>query len=92
MDAIVYIFGIKDDLYKTVSSSVDKLDKEEWSTAKKELIERGITEEQSEKLWSFVQLKDKPKVLLEKLNTNNVSISNQKGKTVLKKWPFYLNI
>ena len=83
LDAIVSISGIKDELYRTVCSSVDKLDKEEWDTVKKELIEKGITEEQSEKLWSFVQLKDKPKVLLEKLKANNDLISNKKGKEAL---------
>ena len=83
LDAIVNISGIKDELYKTVCSSVDKLDKEEWATVKKELLEKGITEEQSEKLWNFVQLKDKPKVLLEKLKSNNELLSNQKGKTAL---------
>ena len=83
LDAIVNISGIKDELYRTVCSSVDKLDKEEWDTVKKELIEKGITEEQSEKLWTFVQLKDKPKVLLEKLKTNNELISNKKGKEAL---------
>ena len=83
LDAIVNISGIKDELYRTVCSSVDKLDKEEWDTVKKELIEKGITEEQSEKLWTFVQLKDKPKVLLEKLKTNNDLISNKKGKEAL---------
>ncbi len=83
LDAIVNISGIKDDLYKTVCSSVDKLDKEEWDTVKKELLEKGITEDQSEKLWNFVQLKDKPKTLLEKLKLNNELLSNQKGKTAL---------
>jgi histidyl-tRNA synthetase len=84
LDAIVNLSGIKDDLYKTVCSSVDKLDKEEWATVKKELLEKGINEEQSDKLWSFVQLKDKPKVLLEKLKANNELQSNQKGKTALE--------
>ena len=83
LDAIVNISGIKDELYRAVCSSVDKLDKEEWDTVKKELIEKGITEEQSEKLWTFVQLKDKPKVLLEKLKANNELISNKKGKEAL---------
>ena len=83
LDAIVNISGIKDELYRTVCSSVDKLDKEEWDTVKKELIEKGITDEQSEKLWTFVQLKDKPKVLLEKLKANNELISNKKGKEAL---------
>ena len=83
LDAIVNLSGIKDDLYRAVCSSVDKLDKEEWETIKKELLEKGITEEQSEKLWSFVQLKDKPKVLLKKLKSNNELMSNKKGKEAL---------
>ena len=83
LDAIVNISGIKDDLYRTVCSSVDKLDKEEWATVKQELLEKGITEEQSEKLWNFVQLKDKPKVLLEKLKSNNELLANKKGKEAL---------
>ena len=83
LDAIVNLSGIRDDLYKAVCSSVDKLDKEEWETIKKELLEKGITEEQSEKLWSFVQLKDKPKVLLKKLKSNNELMSNKKGKEAL---------
>ena len=83
LDAIVNISGIKDYLYKTVCSSVDKLDKEEWATVKKELLEKGITEEQSAKLWTFVQLKDKPKVLLEKLKSNKELLDNKKGKEAL---------
>ena len=34
LDAIVNISNIKDDMYKTVCSSVDKLDKEEWADVK----------------------------------------------------------
>ena len=83
LDAIVNISGIKDELYRAVCSSVDKLDKEEWDTVKKKKKKKGITEEQSEKLWTFVQLKDKPKVLLEKLKANNELISNKKGKEAL---------
>ena len=84
LDAIVSLSGIKDELYRAVCSSVDKLDKEEWATVKKELLEKGITEEQSEKLWNFVQLKDKPKVLLEKLKNNNELLANKKGKEALE--------
>ena len=84
LDAIVNISNIKDDLYKTVCSSVDKLDKEEWSEVKKELLQKGITEEQCDKLWSFVQLKDKPKALYEKLIKNEEIMKNEKGKTAIE--------
>ena len=71
-------------MFKTVCSSVDKLDKEEWADVKKELIQKGVTEEQCDKLWTFVQLKDKPKVLLERLLKDEELINNQKGKTALE--------
>ena len=84
LDAIVNISNIKDDLFRTVCSSVDKLDKEDWNDVKKELVEKGITEEQCDKLWSFVQLKDKPKTLLEKLLQNEEIMKNEKGKTAIE--------
>ena len=84
LDAIINISNIKEDMFKTVCSSVDKLDKEEWADVKKELIQKGVTEEQSDKLWTYVQLKDKPKALLEKLLKDEELINNQKGKTALE--------
>ena len=83
LDAMVNISNIKEDMFKTVCSSVDKLDKEEWTEVKKELLEKGLTEEQCDKLWSFVQLKDKPRILYEQLLKNEEIINNQKGKTAL---------
>jgi histidyl-tRNA synthetase len=84
LDAIVNISNIKEDLYKTVCSSVDKLDKEEWSEVKKELLQKGINEEQCNKLWSFVQLKDKPRALYEQLLKNEEIMKNEKGKTAVE--------
>ena len=45
LDAIVIISNIKEELFKTVCSSVDKLDKEDWADVKKELLEKGINED-----------------------------------------------
>jgi len=71
LDSIVEISGISDDKYKAVCSSIDKLDKEPWDQVKTELIEvKDITEEQAGKLKEFVILKDRPKILLEKLIAN----------------------
>ena len=84
LDAIVIISNIKEDLFKTVCSSVDKLDKEDWADVKKELLEKGINEEQCDKLWTFVQLKDKPRALYEKLMKNEEILKNEKGKTAIE--------
>ena len=84
LDSIVEISGISNDKYKSVCSSIDKLDKEPWDKVEKELIEvKGITKEQAEKLKSFVNLKDKPKVLLDKLMEMKELIENEKGKKAL---------
>ena len=84
LDSIVEISGISNDKYKSVCSSIDKLDKEPWDKVEKELIEvKGITKEQTEKLKSFVNLKDKPKVLLDKLMQMKELIENEKGKKAL---------
>ena len=84
LDAYIQISGISEDKFKTVCSYIDKLDKEKWEDVKKELIDvKGVTEEQANKLNSFVVLKDKPKQLLEKLMTMNELIENEKGKKAL---------
>ena len=84
LDSIVEISGISNDKYKSVCSSIDKLDKEPWDKVEKELIEvKGVTKEQAEKLKSFVNLKDKPKVLLDKLMQMKELIENEKGKKAL---------
>ena len=84
LDSIVEISGISDDKYKAVCSSIDKLDKEPWDQVKTELIEvKDITEEQAGKLKEFVILKDRPKILLEKLMTIKELADNGKGKKAL---------
>lgn len=55
LDAIIQATGIPKDKYKTVCSSIDKLDKEEWKVVKEELIQKKISEEQAEKLWSLLK-------------------------------------
>ena len=84
LDSMVEICGIGDDKYKSVCSSIDKLDKEPWEAVRDELVKvKGITDEQADKLNTFVILKDKPKVLLEKLETIKEFLENEKGKKAL---------
>ena len=83
LDAMIQIAGINNDKFKLVCSSIDKLDKEEWKTVKAELITKGVTEEQCNKLYEYVQLKDEPQKLLEKLNTIEELTANADGKEAL---------
>ena len=83
LDSMIQICGIPKDKFKSVCSSVDKLDKEDWKVVKEELIQKEITEEQAEKLWSFAQMKDKPSILLEKLKANKEFQENEDAKQTL---------
>ncbi len=84
LDATVHLAGIPDEKFKIVCSSVDKLDKEPWEAVKKELLEKGLSEEQTDKLWEYVQLKDSPWNLLKKLKENANIIANEKAKESLE--------
>jgi histidyl-tRNA synthetase len=84
LDAMISLSDIPSDKFRTVCASVDKLDKETWETVKKELIEKGLDEVQCAKLWAFVQYKDVPSKLLEKLNTEWIFSKNDKGKEALE--------
>lgn len=77
LDGIFAIAGVPPEKFRTVSSSVDKLDKEEWKDVKKELVtEKGISPQIADKIWDFVQLKGQPKQLLQDITSQNLFVSN----------------
>jgi histidyl-tRNA synthetase len=84
LDAMIALSDISSDKFKTVCASVDKLDKEPWEAVKKELIEKGLNETQTDKLWTYVQLKDSPANLLEKLKNDSNLNNNKSGKEALE--------
>lgn len=84
LDATVSLAGIAEDKFKIVCSSVDKLDKEPWEAVKKELLEKGLDDTQTEKLWELVQMRDAPWALLKKLNENAKITENVKAKEALE--------
>ncbi|KAL0213409.1 hypothetical protein RCL1_007035 [Eukaryota sp. TZLM3-RCL] len=67
LDAMVASAGISEDKFKTVCSSIDKLDKHAWNVVAEELIkEKNIDPEHVEKLKTFVEMKnDNPLDLLQ---------------------------
>ena len=56
LDAMVELAGCEKRKFKSICSSIDKLDKEPWEKVKKELIsQKGLTEEMTDNLYKFVQ-------------------------------------
>jgi histidyl-tRNA synthetase len=65
LDAMIQLAGIPQDKFKTVCSSIDKLDKSPWKEVQQELIEKkGVTQEQCDRLHELVLLRGPPLELL----------------------------
>jgi histidyl-tRNA synthetase len=68
LDAMIELAGCEKRKFKTICSSIDKLDKEPWDKVRLELIQqKGLTTEMTDKLHRFVELRGKPWELLKKL-------------------------
>jgi histidyl-tRNA synthetase len=73
LGAMVELAGCEPSKFKTICSSIDKLDKTPWEEVCQELTEvKGLTAAQAEKLHQFTQLKGKPKDLLRFLQEKRV--------------------
>lgn len=61
LDAMVQLAGCEARKFKTICSSIDKLDKEPWEKVRYELIhQKGLTDEMCDKLEKFIVLQGKP--------------------------------
>jgi histidyl-tRNA synthetase len=62
---MVELAGCEKRKFKSICSSIDKLDKEPWEKVRNELIQqKGLTAEMCDKLYKFVVLQGKPWELL----------------------------
>eukprot|EP00040_Diaphanoeca_grandis_P011157 m.57136 g.57136 ORF g.57136 m.57136 type:complete len:509 (-) comp22337_c0_seq5:4105-5631(-) len=66
LDGMFAVCGVPDDKFRTICSAVDKLDKEEWSAVKCEMLEKGLDETSADKIGEYVKLAGKQD-LVEKL-------------------------
>lgn len=55
LDGIFEACGVPEADIRKVSSAIDKLDKSPWDAVKKEILEKGQSEETADKIWTFVQ-------------------------------------
>jgi len=55
LDAMIELAGCEKRKFKSICSSIDKLDKEPWEKVQLELIQqKGLTQEMTDKLYKFV--------------------------------------
>lgn len=81
LDAMIEIAGAPKSKFKTICSSIDKLDKETWEDVKRELIEdKGLSLEIVDKLGEFVTYKGNPLEMLEKIKTAKIFDASESGR------------
>ncbi|KAH7679380.1 Histidine-tRNA ligase/ATP phosphoribosyltransferase regulatory subunit protein [Dioscorea alata] len=70
LDGMLEICGIPSEKFRTVCSSIDKLDKQTFEHVKKELIEdKGLTSEIAERIGAFVKKRGPPLEILSELTS-----------------------
>lgn len=57
LDGVFEVCGVKPDMFRTICSSVDKLDKATWEEVRKEIVEeKGLDGESADKIGEFVRM------------------------------------
>ncbi|CAH9118762.1 unnamed protein product, partial [Cuscuta europaea] len=68
LDGMLAICGVPKEKFRTICSSIDKLDKQSFEQIKKEMVgEKGLSEETADKIGTFVKERGSPLELLQKL-------------------------
>lgn len=80
LDGMLEICGVPSDKFRTVCSSVDKLDKQSFDQVKKELVEeKGLTVETADKIGSFVKKRGPPLEILSDLKQDGSQFMENNG-------------
>ncbi|KAL3644492.1 hypothetical protein CASFOL_009672 [Castilleja foliolosa] len=68
LDGMLALCGVPQEKFRTICSSIDKLDKQTFEQVKKEMVEeKGLTDETADKIGTFVKQRGSPVELLAKL-------------------------
>eukprot|EP01115_Flamella_aegyptia_P002984 TRINITY_DN1462_c0_g1_i1.p1 TRINITY_DN1462_c0_g1~~TRINITY_DN1462_c0_g1_i1.p1 ORF type:complete len:558 (+),score=137.70 TRINITY_DN1462_c0_g1_i1:2-1675(+) len=86
LDGMFAFCGVPEEKFRTICSSVDKLDKTPWEEVKKEMTEvKGLSEEVANKIETFVKLNGSPLQLLNQIfsDYSGSLMSNSSAKQAL---------
>ncbi|KAL0914522.1 hypothetical protein M5K25_014875 [Dendrobium thyrsiflorum] len=80
LDGMLEICGVSSEKFRTVCSSIDKLDKQSFEQVKKELVEeKGLAVETAEKIGTFVKKRGPPLEILSELKGSGSSFLGNRG-------------
>lgn len=54
LDGIFEVAGVAPELFRTISSAVDKLDKQPWTEVRQEMLQKGLKETEADAIGKFV--------------------------------------
>ncbi|KAF8052198.1 hypothetical protein N665_1588s0010 [Sinapis alba] len=85
LDGMLEICGVPAEKFRTICSSIDKLDKQTFEQVKKEMVEeKGLSSEIADRIGSFVKEKGAPMELLTKLRQEGSEfLANNSSKEAL---------
>ncbi|XP_044510864.1 histidine--tRNA ligase, cytoplasmic-like [Mangifera indica] len=85
LDGMLEICGVPPEKFRTICSSIDKLDKQTFEQIRKEIVEeKGLTVEAATKIGTFVKERGSPLVLLSKLKQEGSKfLENSSSKVAL---------
>ncbi|KAJ4886296.1 Class II aaRS and biotin synthetases superfamily protein [Raphanus sativus] len=85
LDGMLEICGVPAEKFRTICSSIDKLDKQSFEQVKKEMVEeKGLSSEIADRIGSFVKEKGAPMELLTKLREEGSEfLGNKSAKEAL---------
>ncbi|KAL0555789.1 hypothetical protein IC582_004287 [Cucumis melo] len=80
LDGMLEICGVPPEKFRTICSSIDKLDKQSFDQIKREMVEeKGLTVEVAERIGDFVKERGHPLDLLSKLKQEQSALLQNKG-------------
>ncbi|OAY81718.1 Histidine--tRNA ligase, cytoplasmic [Ananas comosus] len=83
LDGMLEICGVPPEKFRTVCSSIDKLDKQTFEQIKKELVEeKGLAIETTEKIGTFVEKRGPPLEILSELTKEGGQFMENSGSVV----------
>lgn len=84
LDGMLAICGVPQEKFRTICSSIDKLDKQSFEQIKKEMVdEKGLSNEISDRIGTFVKWRGPPVELLSKLKQERSFLENNESSLAL---------
>jgi len=88
LDGLFAAAGVSDEKIRSISSAVDKLDKMSWANVKREMVEKGLTDEVTDQIGEYVRRCGDIDEMLQFLKSDSRLVANENVKAGLDDMTF----